>query len=335
MLCEQRLCPSVGGRCGAFLSPLFRDLHPTCVRCRDTKCSADVTCDIYKDWSVAQWEAFLKKRPYSGHHKIHPSGSALPTAPPTLPPSASVSSEAGCPAPPHRPPIPPSEGHGCWGGCPPRGFSWGLLFPLLPFGGRGGGGGGASELAASSLPGVGVAGSARSWESLVLASFPVASSVSAGRDRQSRSHEIVESTGDSSCSSRSSPSRGQDSREGHRCAGSRSGGVAWPVSRVTLSFHGLFAVLWTKAFSLWLVTLPFCLCAVSLVLVAVFRLLPVPSGSLSLLEWPFMVSTVALAFVWLSRGLAWLVAVTRVLLPVAWPVTVTWPSAPFFWLFAA
>ena len=82
MSCEQRLCPGVGGRrCGAFMSPLFRDPHPTFARCRGIKCSADVTCDICKDWSVTQWEAFLKRRPYSERCKKHPSGSALPSAP--------------------------------------------------------------------------------------------------------------------------------------------------------------------------------------------------------------------------------------------------------------
>ena len=88
MSSEQRLCPGVGGRrCGAFMSPLFKDPHPTCVRCRGTKCSADVTCDICKDWSVAQWEAFLKRRPYSERCKKRPSGSTLPSAPsPILPP---------------------------------------------------------------------------------------------------------------------------------------------------------------------------------------------------------------------------------------------------------
>ena len=97
--CEQRLCPGMGGRrCGAFTSPLFRDPHPTCARCRGTKCSVDVTCDICKDWSVVQWEAFLKRRPYSERCKKRPSGSA----PSTLPPSASASLEAGCPAPPLR-----------------------------------------------------------------------------------------------------------------------------------------------------------------------------------------------------------------------------------------
>ena len=92
---EQRLYPGVGGRrCGAFMSPLFRDPHPTSSRCRGWKCTADVTCDICKDWSVAQWEAFLQKRSCSGHRKSRPSGSDLPAAPQTLPPSALASLEA-------------------------------------------------------------------------------------------------------------------------------------------------------------------------------------------------------------------------------------------------
>ena len=63
MSCDQRLCPGVGGRrCGVFISPIFRDPHPTCARCWGIKCTADVTCDICKDWSVVQWEAFLTRR---------------------------------------------------------------------------------------------------------------------------------------------------------------------------------------------------------------------------------------------------------------------------------
>ena len=74
MLLDQQLCPAVAGRkCGAFMSPLFRDPHPTCARCRGKKCTSHVTCDICKDWSVAQWEAFLKKRSYSGCCKSRPS----------------------------------------------------------------------------------------------------------------------------------------------------------------------------------------------------------------------------------------------------------------------
>ena len=92
--------------------------------------------------------------------------------------------------------------------------------PLPPLGGRGGVGGGgggtrvlafggASDSAASSLPGVRVAGSSRSQESLVLAApSSVASSASAGRDRRSYSHEVGGSTEDQSHSrsSLSSPS---------------------------------------------------------------------------------------------------------------------------------
>ena len=93
MSCDQQLCPGVGGRrCGTFMSPLFRDPHPTCVRCRGVKCMSDVTCGICKDWSVAQWEVFLKRRPYSECRKKRLSGSALPSVPPTLPPSASARS---------------------------------------------------------------------------------------------------------------------------------------------------------------------------------------------------------------------------------------------------
>ena len=103
MSCDQRLCPGVGGRrCGEFMSPIFRDPQPTCTKCRGIKCMADVTCDICKDWSVAHWEPFLKRRPYSGSRKKRPPGSALPHALQPPPPSASASSEAGRPAPTPR-----------------------------------------------------------------------------------------------------------------------------------------------------------------------------------------------------------------------------------------
>ena len=65
------------------------------------------------------------------------------------------------------------------------------------------------DSAAYSLTGVGVVGSSCSQESLALTDPPpVASSVSAGRNRRSRSREIRGSTGDHShsCSSRSFPS---------------------------------------------------------------------------------------------------------------------------------
>ena len=55
MLLDQQLCPGVGGRkCGAFMSPIFRDAHPTCAWCRGRKCTSDVTCDI------CNWRKLLK-----------------------------------------------------------------------------------------------------------------------------------------------------------------------------------------------------------------------------------------------------------------------------------
>ena len=80
---ELRLCPRVGGRkCGAFLSLLDRDPHPTCTRCRGKVCTKDLTCDFCIGWSSSQWEAFAKKRSYKERKRSRPSGS-LPPAPKT------------------------------------------------------------------------------------------------------------------------------------------------------------------------------------------------------------------------------------------------------------
>ena len=77
---ELRICPGVGSRkCGAFLSTLDRDPHPTCTRCRGRVCTKDMTCDICADWSAAQWEQFVKKRSYKESKKLsRPSGSVPP-----------------------------------------------------------------------------------------------------------------------------------------------------------------------------------------------------------------------------------------------------------------
>ena len=62
---ELRICPGVGGwKCGAFLSSLDRDPHPTCARCRGKICTRDLTCDFCVGWSPAQWKLFAKKRTY-------------------------------------------------------------------------------------------------------------------------------------------------------------------------------------------------------------------------------------------------------------------------------
>ena len=61
---ELCICPGVGGRkCGAFLSSLDRDPHPTCARCRGKICTRDMTCDFCVGWSSAQWELFPRKEP--------------------------------------------------------------------------------------------------------------------------------------------------------------------------------------------------------------------------------------------------------------------------------
>ena len=76
---ELRLCREVGGRkCGAFLSSLNRDPHPTCTRCRGKVCTRDLTCDFCVGWSSAQWELFAKKRICKDRKKSLPSGSVRP-----------------------------------------------------------------------------------------------------------------------------------------------------------------------------------------------------------------------------------------------------------------
>ena len=76
---ELRICPGVGGRkCGAFLSSLDRDPHPTCPRCRGRICTRDMTCDFCVGWSLAQWELFAKKRTYAERKRSRPSGSVPP-----------------------------------------------------------------------------------------------------------------------------------------------------------------------------------------------------------------------------------------------------------------
>ena len=76
---ELRICPGVGDRkCGAFLSTLDRDPHPTCARCRGKICTKDITCDFCAVWSAEQWERFLKKRSYKERKKHRPSGSVPP-----------------------------------------------------------------------------------------------------------------------------------------------------------------------------------------------------------------------------------------------------------------
>ena len=74
--------------------PLWTGIpHPTCTRCRGRICTKDLTCDVCKDCSPVQWEAFAKKRSYAERKRSAcPSGSSLPPAPKSFP-HAGTSSE--------------------------------------------------------------------------------------------------------------------------------------------------------------------------------------------------------------------------------------------------
>ena len=109
-----RVCPGVGDRkCGAFLSSVDRDPHPTCSRCRGKVCTMDITCDICADWSVAQWEQFVKKRAYKDRKKTsRPSGSV----PPAPLPSPRTETSSGVSRPGTSSSSRPSGGQGKQGG---------------------------------------------------------------------------------------------------------------------------------------------------------------------------------------------------------------------------
>ena len=237
-----------GRRCGVFMSPFFRDPHPTCARCGGVKCTADVTCDICKDWSVMLWEAFLKRHLYSEFPKKCHSGCALPSV---SHPSARVSPFRPLPgllqksdALGHSTPPEGRDRSGEVEGVPCVGSREVSPPPLPPFSGRGGGERreglgfcGRERFGCFFPPGVGVAGSSHSQESLVLADpSPVYSSIPAGGDCRSSSHRMGGSTGDRSRSSHLSPSRGRDSREERRCAHTQSrGSCAWSQESRCLS----------------------------------------------------------------------------------------------------
>ena len=230
MLLDQRLCPGVGGvNMGCLCLPYL-----TCARCRCVKCTADVICDICKDWSVAQWEAFLQKRSYSGRRKSLPSGAVVPPAPLLLLKPGALRFLLLLPPFLQKGGI----GQGSRRASPALVLVLSPLPPLAVWWERRGGRGGArgSWIPGTSvirllLPSRGfeVAGPSHSQESSVLAhSAPpsVESSASLVRDPQSRSHGVGDSSrGRSrSCSSWSRLSCAGSSRRGRRRARSRSGG---------------------------------------------------------------------------------------------------------------
>ena len=78
---DKRLCSGVDGRkCGAYMSPVFRDPHPTCARCRGRNCTRDSTCSSCQDWSLDQWEALYAKRSYTDRKKSNSRHAGSPTS---------------------------------------------------------------------------------------------------------------------------------------------------------------------------------------------------------------------------------------------------------------
>ena len=108
-----RRYPGVGGReCGTFMSPLFRDPHPKCTRCRGRSCSSTSTCKICDGWSLGQWEHFRLKRAYAGHSKSSSRHAGDPIETASNPPLSPASTRSVSPLPPSLSFPPPSEGLG-------------------------------------------------------------------------------------------------------------------------------------------------------------------------------------------------------------------------------
>ena len=117
------MCPGrTGKKCGVFMSPLIRDPHIHCPRCRGNKCTIDNTCIICKSWPPEQWELFAKKKSYA-HSKARRDRSVSLSASPA--PSV-VGTSVGRPSVPPASP-PPSRDQVVMGGQPSVGVSVGCV----------------------------------------------------------------------------------------------------------------------------------------------------------------------------------------------------------------
>ena len=117
------MCPGrTGKKCGVFMSPLIRDPHIHCPRCRGNKCTIDNTCIICKSWPPEQWELFAKKKSYA-HSKARRGRSVSLSASPA--PSV-VGTSVGRPSVPPASP-PPSRDQVVMGGQPSVGVSVGCV----------------------------------------------------------------------------------------------------------------------------------------------------------------------------------------------------------------
>ena len=110
---KMRRCPGNGGRqCGTYMSPLFRDPHPTCTRCRSRSCSFDTTRKICDGWSLDQWQHYRRKRAYAERSKSSSRHAGDPIDTASNPPLSPTSTRSVSPLPPSLPLPPPSEGLG-------------------------------------------------------------------------------------------------------------------------------------------------------------------------------------------------------------------------------
>ena len=76
--------PGGGRKCGAFLSFVDRDTHPTCTRCRGNVCASDMICDICAVGRRRSGNNLYRRVLAKRKKSSRPSGS-VPTAPPTSP----------------------------------------------------------------------------------------------------------------------------------------------------------------------------------------------------------------------------------------------------------
>ena len=108
-----RRCPGIGGRpCGTYMSPLFRDPHPTCTRCTGRSCSYKSTCDTCDGWSLDQWEHYSLKCAYVGRSKSSSRHAGDPIETASDPPLSPAPTRSVSPTPPSLTLPPPSEGMG-------------------------------------------------------------------------------------------------------------------------------------------------------------------------------------------------------------------------------
>ena len=123
---DQRECPGrTGKKCGVFMSPLIRDPHIHCPRCRGNKCTIDNTCIICKSWPPEQWDLFAKKKSYA-HSKSRRRRSVSMSASPAPSVAGTSVGQPSVPPPPSRDQVvmggqpSTSVGVSCLGSAPSR-----------------------------------------------------------------------------------------------------------------------------------------------------------------------------------------------------------------------